>query len=143
MRAAKAITTRLERHLEGENLTLTQLGVLEALLHKGPLSQRELGRKVLTSAGNMTDLIDKLEARDLVRRTRSPVDRRSVRVELTAGGRATIEELFPRHAAEIDASMRGLTPEELEDLSALLRKLGLAAATEPRAPVLAEASTAS
>ena len=47
-------------------LTPTQFGVLEALLHKGPLSQRELGQKVLTSAGNMTDLIDKLETRGLV-----------------------------------------------------------------------------
>ena len=139
MRAAKAITTRLEHHLACDNLTLTQLGVLEALLHKGPLSQRDLGRKVLTSAGNMTDLIDKLEARGLVRRTRTPLDRRSVRVELTQSGQTLIEELFPRHAAEIAASMNALNREELRNLSALLRKLGLTAAGEEAAPALVDA----
>ena len=61
---------RVEPRLAAAGLTPTQLGVLEAILHKGPLTQRELGRKVLTSAGNMTDVVDKLEARGLVRRTR-------------------------------------------------------------------------
>ena len=85
---------RVEPRLAASGLTPTQFGVLEAILHKGPLSQRELGRKVLTSAGNMTDLIDKLEGRGLVRRVRQKPDRRAVRVELTPDGRTLIEPLF-------------------------------------------------
>ena len=99
MRAGRAVLARVEPRLAAAGLTPTQLGVLEAILHKGPLTQRELGRKVLTSAGNMTDVVDKLEARGLVRRTRSPRDRRVVPVELTQAGRTLIEALFPRHAA--------------------------------------------
>ena len=72
LRAARAVVVRLEPGLAPAGLTSTQLGVLEAILHKGPLSQRELGRKVLTSAGNMTDVIDKLEHRGLVSRSRQP-----------------------------------------------------------------------
>ena len=61
LRAGRAVLARVEPRLAAAGLTPTQFGVLEAILHKGPLGQRELGRKVLTSAGNMTDLIDKLE----------------------------------------------------------------------------------
>lgn len=118
---------RIESRLHASNLTATQLGVLEGILHRGPMTQRELGRKVLTSAGNMTDVIDKLERRGLVRRSRDPSDRRSVQVDLTPEGRSLIECLFPRHAADIATAMNGLDEAELGELSRLLRKLGLAA----------------
>jgi MarR family 2-MHQ and catechol resistance regulon transcriptional repressor len=139
MRASRAVLARVEPLLAARGLTPTQLGVLEALLHKGPLTHRELGRKVLTSAGNMTDVIDKLAARDLVRRVRDDCDRRSVRVELTRNGRALIEALFPLHAADIAAAMSGLDPCDLETLDILLRRLGMAAM---QAPVEAELVTA-
>lgn len=127
LRASKAVVARIEPMLAAEGLTPTQLGVLEVILHKGPLTQRDLGRKVLTSAGNMTDVIDKLERRGLVLRNRLPADRRSVRVELTPAGRTLIAGLFPRHAQDIASAMAGLTPSEMQQLGALLRKLGLAA----------------
>jgi MarR family transcriptional regulator, 2-MHQ and catechol-resistance regulon repressor len=127
LRAAKAVVVRLEPGLAEAGLTSTQLGVLEAILHKGPLTQRELGRKVLTSAGNMTDVIDKLERRGLVSRSRQPGDRRAVRVDLTGEGRRIIAALFPTHAGRIAAAMDGLSIAELQELGALLRKLGLAA----------------
>ncbi|HEY6431169.1 MAG TPA: MarR family transcriptional regulator [Acetobacteraceae bacterium] len=128
LRAAKAVVARLEPGLANAGLTLTQLGVLEAVLHKGPLTQRELGRKVLTSAGNMTDVIDKLERRGMVSRSRKPGDRRAVRVELTPEGQRRIEAIFPPHAGKIAAAMSGLSPAELAQLGELLRKLGMAAA---------------
>jgi MarR family 2-MHQ and catechol resistance regulon transcriptional repressor len=85
----------------------------------------------------MTDVVNKLEARGLVRRTVSPRDRRIVPVELTPSGRAMIEALFPRHARDIVAAMGGLSGTELRTLGALLRKLGLAAADED-VPLAAE-----
>lgn len=127
LRASRAVLARVEPRLVASGLTTTQFGVLEAILHKGPLSQRDLSLKVLTSPGNMTDLIDKLEARGLVRRVRQKADRRAVRVELTAAGTALIEPLFAAHARDIDAAMAGLDAAELRQLGALLRKLGLAA----------------
>ena len=130
LRASRAVLARVEPRLAATGMTITQFGVLEAILHKGPLSQRELSRKVLTSPGNMTDLVDKLEARGLVHRVRQKADRRAVRVELTEQGRALIEPLFAEHAGDIAAAMRGLNGTELRELSALLRKLGLAAALE-------------
>ena len=111
-------------------MTITQFGVLEAILHKGPLGQRELSRKVLTSAGNMTDLVDKLESAWF--RTRAPAesDRRAVHVELTPAGSDLIGPLFARHAGDIADAMAALNGEELRHLSDLLRRLGLAAESE-------------
>lgn len=128
LRASRSVLGGVEKRLAGQGLTATQLGVLEAILHLGPLTQRELGRKVLTSPGNMTDVVDKLEKRDLVCRARVIEDRRRVRVELTEAGRALIERLFPDHAGDIAATMTGLDDAELEKLEMLLRKLGRGAA---------------
>lgn len=124
LRATRSVVARIEPLLAEAGLTPTQLGVLEALLHKGPLSHRDLGRKVLTSAGNVTDVVDKLQARGLVRRIKVPEDRRQMAVELTADGKALIEELFPRHAADIGRAMAGLDAAELAQLDGLLRRLG-------------------
>jgi MarR family 2-MHQ and catechol resistance regulon transcriptional repressor len=138
LRATRAVMARVEPRLVALGLTPTQLGVLEGLLHKGALTHRDLGRKVLTSAANMTDVIDKLEARGLVVRVRCPEDRRQVRVELTACGRELIEELFPRHARDIAAAMAGLDTKSLQELGDLLRKLGMAAAQHGPEPGLAK-----
>ena len=135
LRAGKAVLARVEPRLAAAGLTPTQLGVLEAILHKGPLTQRELGRKVLTSAGNMTDVVDKLEARGLVCRTplaARPADRVG---DADAAGRAADRGAVPApRRATSPRAMGGLSREELRVLGALLRKLGLAAAGEDAPP---------
>jgi len=130
MRAHRGVVARLEPSLAACALTLTQLGVLEAVLHLGPLTHRELGRKLLTSPGNLSDVVDKLERRGLVCRVRAQQDRRVVRVELTDPGRALIQDVFPRHAADIALAMGGLDAGELAALDRLLRKLGTGARQE-------------
>ena len=126
-RATRAVLAAVEPGVAMDGLTLTQLGVLEAVLHKGPMTQRELGRKVLTSAGNMTDVLDKLSSRGLIRRVRR--DGRSVLVDLTEAGLALISRVFPRHAADIAGVFACLSPREVARLDGLLRKLGRGAAS--------------
>jgi MarR family transcriptional regulator, 2-MHQ and catechol-resistance regulon repressor len=128
MGASRAMAARAGPLLTTASLTPTQYGVLAAILHNGPLSQRELSRKVLTSAGNMTDPVDKLEARGLVRRIRQELDRRAVRVELTQMGRGLIGPLYVSHAAELAAAMAGLSSDELRQRGELLRRLELTVA---------------
>jgi MarR family 2-MHQ and catechol resistance regulon transcriptional repressor len=53
MRAAESVTARAHNVLPKE-ITLSQFGVLEALLHRGPLCQGELASKLLRSGGNVT-----------------------------------------------------------------------------------------
>ena len=102
--------------------------MLEALLHEGALSQRELGRKVLTPALRQHDGPGG-QAGDAWAGPADPAepDRRAVQVDLTAAGRALIEPLFARHATDIAVAMGGLNGVEMAQLSMLLRKLGRAA----------------
>lgn len=129
VRAAGSLITRTSRPLTTCGLTVGQFGVLETLLHLGPLHQCELARKHLQSGGNITMIVDNLERAGLVRRERLPEDRRYVRVHLTDAGRARIEELFPRQARHVTAHMSVLTSAEQVELARLCRKLGLGAVT--------------
>lgn len=125
MRAAESITARAHRHLASAGLTLSQFAVLEALYHLGPMSQREIGQKILRSSGNITMVIDNLEKRGLVRRRRSHTDRRLFIIQLTGNGRKLISNIFPPHAAVIAKEMNVLTAAEQLTLGELCKKLGL------------------
>jgi len=124
MRAADTLAREAGARLAASGLTLSQLGVLEALLHVGPMCQKELGRKILRSTGNITLVVDNLERDGLVRRERGTEDRRYVTVHLTDRGRERIGDAFPEHARGIAEAMRSLDPAEQEELGRLCRKLG-------------------
>jgi MarR family 2-MHQ and catechol resistance regulon transcriptional repressor len=126
MRAADSVTARVHRHLAAHGLSVSQFGALEALLHLGPMCQRDIARKLLKSDGNLTVVLAHLERRGLVSRRREPRDRRQVFVELTPAGRALVEEVFPAHVREIAAALGALGDGEQETLAALCRKLGRA-----------------
>lgn len=104
-------------------LSLTEFGVLEALLHKGPLPIGAIGGIVLRTSGSMTYVIDKLQQRGLLERRPSADDRRVLFAELTAAGRTTIEAVFPEHAALIQALIADLTTTEKEETASLLVRL--------------------
>ncbi len=125
MRAAESITARVHRHLSSSGLTVSQFGVLEAIYHVGPLSQKELGRKILRSSGNITMVIDNLEKRRLVRRERDTSDRRIFIVHLTVEGQALIRKIFPSHAALITAELSVLDAEDQNILGNLCKKVGM------------------
>ncbi|MBI1983584.1 MAG: MarR family transcriptional regulator [Acidobacteria bacterium] len=124
MRAAESVSGRAARHLAASPLTLSQFGVLEALFHLGPLCQRDLGRKLLRSGGNIVMVVDNLEKRGLVERRRGKQDRRFVTVHLTGKGRRLIARIFPRHVAVLVKQMGALSASEQEKLGRLCRRLG-------------------
>ena len=123
-RSVDSFLARLYEHDTLDDLTVSQFGVLEALYHLGPMCQNELGHKILKSSGNMTLVIDNLEKKNLVKRTRSTEDRRMVMVSLTRDGKELIDRILPVHVAAITQEMNVLKPEEQEKLGELCRKLG-------------------
>jgi MarR family 2-MHQ and catechol resistance regulon transcriptional repressor len=125
MRAAESVTARIHEHLSSTGLTLSQFAVLEVLYHLGPLSQSEIGRKILRSSGNMTMVIDNLEKNGLVRRQRDKTDRRFFFVHLTDRGLKLISNIFPPHARVITKEFGVLTDAEQDELASLCKKLGL------------------
>ena len=123
-RALATVDATVHRPLADVGLTASRFGALEALWHLGPLNQRDLGRKILKSSGNVTVVVDGLERDGLVVRERDPADRRNVIVSLTAAGRARIETVYPAHVARLVAAFAHLHAEDVDRLAALAKRLG-------------------
>ena len=125
MRASESVADRIHHDVAASGLTISQFGVLEALLHLGPLCQKELGKKLLRSGGNITMVVRNLERRGLVKRVRSPENRRFVTVSLTEDGRRLIRRLFPVHVRAVVREMGDLSTDELERFGDLCRRIGV------------------
>jgi MarR family 2-MHQ and catechol resistance regulon transcriptional repressor len=123
-RCTNTLDSLLAAGLAEHGMTAPQFGALEALLHLGPLCQRDLGQKMLRTGGSVTSLVDKLEEKGLVRRERATDDRRIVNVQLTPSGRRLITKVFPQHLERIVAAFAVLNAREQDDLGRLCRKLG-------------------
>jgi MarR family 2-MHQ and catechol resistance regulon transcriptional repressor len=123
MRAAESVAARVHQQLPAYNLTISQFGVLEALYHLGPMSQRQLAQKILKSSGNMTMVIDNLEKRKLVLRVRDVQDRRSFSIQLTPEGERLIATIFPDQAQKITEAFAVLDHHEKQELARLCKKL--------------------
>lgn len=123
-RAANGMLNHIANSSVLGSLTLSQFGVLETLLHLGPLSQSAICGKLLKSGGNITLVIDNLEKNGLVQRQPDPRDRRISIVSLTPAGEALIREIFPQVAHLIMEEFEPLSAEEQANLGRLCKKLG-------------------
>ncbi len=123
-KATKGLEAQARRSVEATDLGLSDFGVLEALLHKGPLPVNALKKKVLLSSGSTTTAVDRLERSGLVERAGAPEDRRSRIVHLTAKGTNLISMLFREHARDMEHAFSCLDNAERDALADLLRKLG-------------------
>ena len=130
-RAANAFESRLYQSTVLEDLSPSQFGVLETLLHLGPLCQGELSAKLLKSTGNITLVLDNLEKRGLVKRVRQTEDRRMVKIVLTPEGEVLIQRVFPKMVKAITCDLAVLTAEEQAQLGYLCRKLGKKLSSQP------------
>ncbi|MEO9885043.1 MAG: MarR family transcriptional regulator [Balneola sp.] len=130
MRATESLNQRLCRHLSEANLTVSQFGILEALLHLGPQNQKELGQKLLKSGGNITLVIDNLEKSGFVSRKKDQNDRRALIVDLTVQGKSFIEDFFPKHLKKITKEFNVLDDNEKRELGRLCKKIGMKADSE-------------
>jgi MarR family 2-MHQ and catechol resistance regulon transcriptional repressor len=118
----------VEHSIAKEGLCLSDFMILEALLHKGPLTITEIQGKVLLASGSMTAAVDRLENKGHIVRKTTPEDRRARRLELTEEGRTLITAVFEAHNQELGNWMSGLTGAEKQQVYGVLKKLGLSAA---------------
>lgn len=127
---------RLSRHLDRarrdafrrSDLEPWEWDVLSALRRAGApfqLSPKQLLQQTLVSSGTMTNRIDRLTARRLVRRESDPGDGRSVLVTLTDDGRIRVDAAITRLVDAETALLKSLPRAERDRMAALLRKLSL------------------
>jgi len=129
MKAMRALTRYAAAGIEETGLGLSDFGVLEILLHKGPLPVNTIGPIVDLTAGSISIAVDRLFAKGLVSRVESSEDRRVRIVALTARGKALIDSAFRKHSGQMRKAFAELSPEELRSLEAALKKVGKRAAT--------------
>jgi DNA-binding MarR family transcriptional regulator len=122
----KYFVTTLEDTVAEQGLDHAEYKLLVRLRSDGPgatASAGELSRALVMSSGGMTNLLDRLEERGLLRRSSDPADRRSVLVELTAAGKKTIDRAVSTEAAREESVFESLTPGERKDLNDALRRM--------------------
>ena len=123
-RCHRSLAISVERSIADLGLCLSDFMVLEALLHKGPLTISEIQAKVLLASGSMTAAVDRVESMGLVVRKTTARDRRARLLALTPKGRRLIERAFAEHAQHLENAMSVLDDGEKRRLYAGLKKLG-------------------
>jgi len=123
-KAAKAVEKVDRESIDQTGLGLSDFTIMEALLHKGPLTINQIGQKVLLTSGSMTAAVNRLERKGLVKRIQDASDGRYFYVRLTKRGRKVINDAFYRHQQNLEKIAEVLTREERTELVRLLRKLG-------------------
>jgi MarR family transcriptional regulator, 2-MHQ and catechol-resistance regulon repressor len=104
-------------------LTPPQFDIIATLGNTPGMSFRELGEKTLITKGTLTGIVDRLEARGLVKRRASASDKRSVHVSLTKKGEREFERVFATHIDYLKAPFSVLNQAELDELTALAARL--------------------
>jgi DNA-binding MarR family transcriptional regulator len=126
--------SRLARHLDrarraafaAHELEAWEFDVLSALRRQGApyqLSPGALLRATLVTSGTMTNRIDRLAARGLVRRHPDPQDKRGVLVELTEAGLHSVDAAMADLLERERGLLAALPADRQQDLAALLRVL--------------------
>ena len=129
--------TRVSHHLDqlrrstftAHDLEPWEFDVLAALRRAGSpyeLSPGRLIRETLVTSGTMTNRVDRLAARGLVRRLPDPEDRRGVLVRLTDGGREAVDGALAGLLEREQGLLAALGASDRRRLAALLRQLSLA-----------------
>ncbi|MHA6194053.1 MarR family winged helix-turn-helix transcriptional regulator [Pseudomonas wadenswilerensis] len=122
-RAALVKDRILDHHLEPFGVTAAQFKVLIIVAQFDVDTPAELSRYLSLDSGSMTRMLDRLEQKDLIERSRCPEDRRQVRIALTGEGHKLADRLPEIGAQAMNELVGVLDPSELETLTRLLTKV--------------------
>lgn len=137
-----ACTTRVEDQIRNRlrqqfDTTLPRFDLLAQLeRHPEGLSMRELSQRLMVTGGNVTGVVDQLEAESLVQRQPHASDRRSFTVTLTPAGRRLFRRMAATHEAWVVELLGGWSAAQKGEVYGLLAhlKLHLAGLESGRAP---------
>src|ERR1700736_6688312 len=128
LKAMRALTRYAAAGIEDTGLGLSDFGVLEALLHKGPLPVNTIGPIIDLTPGSISIAVARLVPTGVVSRGESAEDRRVRIVALTPCGKDLIASGFRKHSGQMKRVFSELSPEELRGLETALKKVGKRAA---------------
>lgn len=97
-------------------VSASQLNCLLALYEQGPLPPSHIAKHILVKSSTVTGIIDRLEQKGLVKRTRNSPDRRVVTIELTESGNTLAQNAPPPIQQKIMDGLRKLPRGEVEKI---------------------------
>jgi DNA-binding MarR family transcriptional regulator len=110
-------------HVRSLGYTPAQFDIIATLGRTPGMTFKQLGEQTLITKGTLTGVVDRLEARGIVRRVGSRSDARSTIVVLTRKGEAEFERVFHEHIAYLERAFTVLGRGEMDRLDALLARL--------------------
>ena len=122
-RAYQAFESHSAPHIRSLGLTPSQFDIIATLGNTVGMSFKELGEKTLITKGTLTGVVDRLEAKSLVRRIASTSYGRSQIVQLTRKGETLFAKVFPAHIEHVGQAFASLTQAELDSMQATLSRL--------------------
>ncbi len=128
-RLSRLIDKRLGENFarfEIEDWMFDVLATLRRIGYPYELTAGELVRQSMVTTGAITNRVDRLVERDLVRRTQDPDDRRKVIVQLTQSGLDLVEAVLDSHLETEQEMLAALSTPQQEELKDSLRTLLLA-----------------
>jgi DNA-binding MarR family transcriptional regulator len=124
LRTARQLLDDFDRLLRASDLTQPQYNILRILRGAGAqgLPSGEIGERMVGRDPDVTRLLDRMEERGIVVRTRSKADRRVVTAQLTPEGLRMVDDLDAPLLAMHARQLGHLSSEEMESLNTLLER---------------------
>lgn len=128
LRASRYVESRVRSNFRAlHNSTLSRFDVMSVLdRHPEGLKMREISGQLRVSNGNITGIIKRLVLEGHVLRLSNKNDKRVMRVKLTASGKRYFEKAAREHEKWINTLLEDFNSEELDELLALLSRMGKA-----------------
>jgi len=118
-----ALLEHVSERLKALDLSAAQWSVVVTLAEGTATSPVEVARLLDYDPGALTRLVDRLEKKDIVRRSNNSLDRRKVMLELTDHGRALFPEILPLIVGVYNELLEGFTKAEVEQLEEFLTRM--------------------
>ncbi|HJV72737.1 MAG TPA: MarR family transcriptional regulator [Noviherbaspirillum sp.] len=121
-RAGTQLALCVDRRLAEFDMTHAQYGIFRRL-QTAPSTAADLARSSMTDTGAMTRMLDRLEEKGFVQRSRSSTDRRVVEVSLTDKGRQIADRMTEVAVDMLNQHLHGFTLNEVEQFKIFLRRM--------------------
>jgi DNA-binding MarR family transcriptional regulator len=121
-KARNVLAERMDRAVEPLGLTSSQIGVILLLSCGRAHTPYELSRAMSYDSGSMTRMLDRLEKKGFIARSRSDADRRMIELKLTPQGKDAAKVLPGIGATVLNEQLRGFSGADLATLIDLLNR---------------------
>jgi DNA-binding MarR family transcriptional regulator len=121
--ARKTMMSKIDAELAPLDVSAAQWLVVLLVGENAVSSAAGLCDKLAYDPGAMTRLLDRLESKGIVRRVRTPEDRRTIQLELTDSGKSLFPKIIGAIADVNNSLLRGFSRDEVSQLEGFLRRM--------------------